>query len=112
MNQTNLFDTPAPAAHGSSTSQEAARVGDKGGLHGTIQGRVYEALNYYRRYPYRNYGLGMTDEELSTVVTGCRYTSVVSARNSLCEAGLVKHSGRTRRSPTTGMPCTIWRCVR
>ncbi len=98
--------SPAPAAHGSSTSQEAAAKMTRSGKHASIQARVLGVLRYYRN------GLGLTDEEVSQFVTGCRFTSIVSARNSLVKRGLVEDSGNRRLSPTSGMRVTVWRCVR
>jgi len=58
---------------------------------------------------------GATDEEIADRIDAlgvrCRHSSVVSARNSLCERGLVEKTGKTHKSKTTGMPCTVWRCT-
>lgn len=96
------FDA-APYSRKSKTSTEAAERMTRSGKHRTIKERV---MDYLRLFP-----LGVTDEGIAATVmlaTGCRYTSVVAARNSLCEQGLVEDSGKVRRSPSTGMPCTVW----
>ncbi len=105
--QQSLFNRPAPAAHASPTSNAAARAMDKTGKHRSIKERVLGVLDLKWRYKQD----GMTDEEIAKLVGGCRYTSIVSARNSLCNMRppLVEHSGRVRKSKTTGMRATVWR---
>ena len=97
----------APAAHDSRTSNEAAAKMTASGRHGTIKRRVYEIIK-------KHTASGRTDEELWAYFPEHRPTSIVSARNSLCNMRppLVEHSGRTRKSPTSGMMCTIWQVVR
>jgi len=115
MNQQSLFNTPPPAAPFSDTSVEAAKKVTRSGRHGTIKRRVLETLRF-GRIPTCHDG-GMIDEEIAVVVmrvTGCRFSSVVSARNSLCnmKPPRVRDSGRRRKSPTSGMMATIWEVVR
>ena len=112
--QQKLFDRPAPAAYESNTSIAAAKAVTKSGRHASIQEHVLNVLKNHRTGYTILYGDGMTDEEIARPVmkaTGCKYTSVVASRNSLCKKRppLVEDSGRTRKSPTSGMPCTIWR---
>jgi len=106
--QQSLFNRPAPSAFNSPTSNAAAKAMDKTGKHRTIKARVMAILMYTRTLGID----GLTDEAIAEAVmseTGCKYTSVVAARNSLCEDGKVEHSGRVRKSKTTGMRATVWR---
>lgn len=56
---------------------------------------------------------GATDEEIANYIEGsgvmCRHSTVVSARNWLCENGLVYDSENRRLSPTSLCRCTVWR---
>lgn len=110
--QQSLFSTPpliseenaAPYSRKSRTSIEAGKGVTRSGAHKTIKDRVLGVLKYRAVLGID----GATDEEIHGQIGG-RLSSIVAARNSLCEQGLVEHSGKTRRSPTTGMPCAVWK---
>lgn len=111
MDQGSLFETRPPSAFSSRTSNEAAKAMDLGGGHMTIQQWVHHILSCAPR----------TDEDIARVINMSkdklyRLSSVISARNSLCKqtksrGPLVRDSGRTRKSPTSGCMATIWEVI-
>ena len=112
MNQSGLFDpdptgflTKPPFAPGSDTSEAAAKHMDRTGKHRSIKHHVWMAI-------VSVCGRGLIDEEIAERVmrwTGCRSTSVVSARNALVKDGLVEKSGKQRKSSTSGLMVAVWR---
>ena len=107
-NQQSLFNVPPYPA------PESAVI--RAGKRGRIKALV---LHFLSKAPG-----GLTDEELTDHIhaldINCRHTSVVSARNSLCEElttgcctvvepRFVEDSGNRRLSPTSGFRVTVWR---
>ncbi len=101
------FFSRAPFAAESETSEAAAEHMMDTGKHWKLKNYVYFALRCHT---------GLTDEQITASITAGqpapRHTSVVSARNSLVRRGLVRDSGRKRKSETSGRMCAVWEVVR
>ena len=108
-NQLDLIEYDGAPASNRTTSLEAAKEMVESGRGTWRQAQVYHTLNYFG---------SQTDYDIwfqlqnPYGVPSILMSSVVSTRNTLVRRGLVRNSGRTRKSPTTGRNAIVWEVVR
>ena len=105
MNQLT-FDNVGKISHSKKKAPSAAEI--MGGRSGRLRGLVLHFLRGLRS--------GLTDEEIADYIANanvtCKYSSVVSARNSLVRDGHIHDTGKRRLSPTSGIRVAVWGAVR
>ena len=103
MTQTNLFDNVGKILHIKRDIPSAAEI--LAGRSGRLRSLV---LQFVRRT------CGLTDEEIAERIdmlgVTCKYSSVVSARNSLVRDGHIHDTEKRRLSPTSGIRVAVWGC--
>ena len=103
MTQTNLFDNVGKILHIKRDIPSAAEI-----MAGR-SGRLRSLVLHFVRKAVR---AGLTDEEIAERIDAlgvtCKYSSVVSARNSLVRDGHICDTGKRRLSPTSGIRVTVW----
>ena len=101
MNQQNLFDNVGEISHPKKKTPSAAEI--LAGRSGRLRSLV---LQFVRRT------CGLTDEEIAERIdmlgVTCKYSSVVSARNSLVRDGHIHDTEKRRLSPTSLIRVTVW----